>query len=68
LIVVDASVAVQWIVEEPGSELSAVLLVRSDMIAQARDSLVITWDQQLVDRARSHGYGRLVSYLPLAEQ
>lgn len=33
MIVVDASVAVQWIVDEPGSELSASLIERGDMVA-----------------------------------
>jgi predicted nucleic acid-binding protein len=33
LIVVDASVAVQWIAEEDTSELSRTILVRSDLIA-----------------------------------
>jgi predicted nucleic acid-binding protein len=33
LIVVDASVAVQWIVDEPGANLSAALIAREDMIA-----------------------------------
>ena len=37
-------------------------------IAEREGSIIATWDQELVDNARHHGYGALVSYLPLQEQ
>lgn len=137
MIIVDASVAVQWIVEEDTSTLSDALLSRRDLagpdlllvevanalrrkvwvgdisleqakaglklirekvkilsvqpelldralelshllyhpiydclylaLAEAHEAAVVTYDQELLERAREHDLGRLVLTLPLSE-
>lgn len=137
MIIVDASVAVQWIVEEDTSTLSDALLLRRDLaspdlllievanalrrkvwvgdisldqakaglnlirdktrilkvqpelldralemshamyhpiydciylaLAEANHAALVTYDQELIERAREHGLGKLVLTLPLGE-